>query len=59
MKYNESAEGKTQFETQMVLNHKNAIKYVLENRSSTQWAKVEFFNVHSLLGKGLLVDDAL
>ncbi|GHV22160.1 hypothetical protein FACS189428_3780 [Clostridia bacterium] len=32
IKYNEAAEGKTQMETQMILNHKIAIKYVIENR---------------------------
>jgi len=32
IKYNEAAEGKSQMETQMVLNHKTAIKYIIENR---------------------------
>jgi hypothetical protein len=32
IKYNEVAEGKTQMETQMILNHKTAIKYLIDHR---------------------------
>jgi len=32
IKYNNVAENKTQEETQMILNHKNAIKYIIDNK---------------------------
>ena len=59
IKYNNSAEWKTQAETQMILNHKNAIKYILDNRATITYTKSEFQNIHTLLGKWLLLEDYL
>ncbi|MDD2745503.1 MAG: Fic family protein, partial [Candidatus Gracilibacteria bacterium] len=59
IKYNSSAEGKSQFETQMILNHKNAIKYIIENRKNIQYSKIEFQNIHTLLAQGLLTENNL
>jgi Fic family protein len=56
LKYNEAAEGKSQMETQMILNHKTAIKYLIDNRKNIQYTKQEFMNIHALLAKGLLVE---
>jgi len=33
IKYGESAEGKTVFETQMILNHKEVIKYIIDEKN--------------------------
>jgi Fic family protein len=51
IKYNTSPDGKSPFETQMILNHKNAIKYIIENRIAIQYVKSEFQNIHGLLGE--------
>jgi len=59
IKYNSAAEWKTQVETQMILNHKNAIKYIIDNRKEISYTKMEFQNIHSLLWKWLLLEDYL
>ncbi|NDK09119.1 DeoR family transcriptional regulator, partial [Candidatus Gracilibacteria bacterium] len=59
IKYNNSAEGKTQVETQMILNHKNAIKYIIDNKKEIKLSTQDFQNIHILLGKGLLLEDYL
>ena len=59
IKYNTVAEWKNQFETQMVLNHKNAIKYIIDNRNLINYTKIEFQNIHKFLWKWLLIEDYL
>ncbi|PID86351.1 hypothetical protein CSB08_01150 [Candidatus Gracilibacteria bacterium] len=59
IKYNNSNEEKTKEETQMILNHKNAIKYLIENKKQIKFSKSDFQNIHILLGKGLLQDNFL
>jgi Fic family protein len=34
IKYGERAEGKTAFETQMILNHKEVIKYIIDEKNN-------------------------
>lgn len=59
IKYNNSAEWKTQVETQMILNHKNAIKYIIDNKKEIKLSKEDFQNIHIFLWKGLLLDSHL
>lgn len=59
IKYNNSAEWKTIEETQMILNHKNAIKYIIDNKKEIKLSKKDFENIHRLLWKWLLIDDYL
>ncbi len=59
IKYNNSAEEKTQVETQMILNHKNAIKYIIDNKNTINLLKEDFQNLHKFLWKGLLLDSHL
>jgi Fic family protein len=59
IKYNSVAEWKSQVETQMILNHKNAIKYIIDNRKEINYTKQEFQNIHYLLWKWLLIEDYL
>lgn len=59
IKYNNSAEWKTTQETQMILNHKNAIKYIIDNKKDLSLWKKDFENIHILLWKWLLLDDYL
>jgi Fic family protein len=59
IKANEKALGKTKEETQMILNHKEVINYIIDNKSSLSLDKKTFFDIHTLLGKGLLRDEDL
>jgi Fic family protein len=59
IKYNNSAEWKTQVETQMILNHKNAIKYIIDNKSEIKLSKEDFQNIHIFLWKALLLNSHL
>lgn len=59
IKYNNSADWKTQTETQMILNHKNAIKYIIDNKNLINYSKIEFQNIHKFLWKWLLLEDYL
>lgn len=59
IKYNNSAQWKTQVETQMILNHKNAIKYIVDNKKEISLSKQDFQNIHILLWKWLLTESYL
>ncbi len=59
VKYNNSAEGKTSQETQMIINHKNAIKYIIDNKKQIKLCKQDFENIHRLLWKWILLEDQL
>jgi len=59
IKYNNSAEWKTIEETQMILNHKNAIKYIIDNKKEISLSVEDFENIHKLLWKWLLIDNYL
>lgn len=59
IKYNNSADWKTAEETQMILNHKNAIKYIIDNKKDIDLWVEDFENIHKLLWKWLLVEDYL
>lgn len=59
VKYNNSAEWKTVEETQMILNHKNSIKYIIDNKKEIDLNIEDFENIHILLWKWLLVDEYL
>lgn len=54
--YNEIAEDKAKDETQMILNHKEAIEYMVYYRKELWFQKKIFFEIHSLLWKWLLRD---
>lgn len=59
IKYNEEAVGKKKEETQMILNHKNAIEYIIQRKNQFHLTKQEFCELHTLLGKGLIHDTYL
>lgn len=59
IRYNETATGKTQEETQMILNHKEAINYIINQKNDIAVDKRSVFDLHSLLGKWLLRDNDL
>lgn len=59
IKYNEEAEGKKKEETQMILNHKSAIEYLIAWKNNFHLSKQEFCELHTLLGKWLIHDTYL
>lgn len=59
IKYWENAIGKTAFETQMILNHKNVLKYIIEHKNSITLNSKAFFEVHTLLAENILNDSYL
>lgn len=52
----EAAEGKKAMETQMLLNHKDAIELVVEQADEVGFNKYTILNLHALLSNNLLAD---
>jgi prophage maintenance system killer protein len=58
IEFGQAAEGKAAFETQMILNHKEAILYLVENIHDVRIDVREIKTLHALLSRGLLADPA-
>lgn len=58
IEYGQAAEGKAADETQMILNHKEAITYLIENITEIAIDVREVKNMHSLLSRGLVDPNA-
>lgn len=54
LKYSEINKQKSREETQMILNHKKAIEHLIFYKSDLDFSQKTFFEVHQLLGEGLL-----
>lgn len=50
------AEGKDRLETQMILNHKQAIEFLVNQAPETGFDRYTFMNLHALLSQNLLGD---
>ncbi|MEF2175212.1 MAG: Fic family protein [Candidatus Absconditabacteria bacterium] len=59
LKYNEINKEKTQEETQMILNHKKAIEYMIYYKKDLDFNKNTFSEIHTLLGDKLLLKNDL
>lgn len=59
IKYNEINKEKTQQETQMILNHKKAIEYMIYYKKELNFNRNTFFEIHSLLWEKLLLKNDL
>lgn len=59
LKYSEINKEKTAEETQMIMNHKKAIEYMIYYKKELDFNKHTFFEIHSLLGEKLLLKDEL
>ena len=57
VKYNEEAEWKSKFETQMIINHKEVIKFLLDKNKDIIFSKDMFFKIHAMLSKWLITED--
>jgi hypothetical protein len=53
---NEFAEGLSDLEHQMMLNHKDAVEFVVNTAEDIQFDKYTVLNLHALLSNNLLVD---
>lgn len=59
IKFGEAVEGKDRKEALMILNHKDAIEYVVGNLDAITLARPDMFSIHALLSEGLLVNPAM
>ena len=50
------AEGKDQLETQMILNHKQAIEFLIDQANDIGFNRFTLLNIHALLSENLLHD---
>ena len=55
----EEAAGKDRKEAVMILNHKEAIEYVVDHLDEITMSRPDILNIHALLADGLLVDPAM
>lgn len=54
----QQAEGKAAFETQMILNHKSAIEFLVEGAADIGFDRYTILGLHALLSENLLGDPA-
>jgi Fic family protein len=59
IRFGQEASGKDRKEAVMILNHKEAIQYVVENLAAITIGRPDLFNIHALLADGLLADPAM
>lgn len=56
VRYGKELEGKDRKEAVMILNHKEAIRFIIDNLSVVTLSRKDLFDLHSLLADGLLAD---
>ena len=54
----EEAEGRAHFEAQMILNHKDAIEFLVSSADEIGFNRYTILNLHALLANNLLADSA-
>ena len=59
IQFGQEAVGKDRKEAVMILNHKEAIQYTVDNLAAITISRPDIFNIHALLADGLLVDPAM
>ena len=59
IRFGEEASGKDRKEAVMILNHKEAIQYVVDNLDAIAITRPDIGNIHALLADGLLADPAM
>ena len=58
IEHSRAAEGKDRLETQMILNHKQAIEFLVEQADDVRFDMHTFMNLHALLSENLLGNPA-
>ena len=59
IRFGEEAAGKDRKEALMILNHKEAIEFIVSNLDEITLRRVDLFGIHALLSDGLLVDPGM
>lgn len=59
IRYGEEAIGKDRREAVMILNHKEAIEYVVDHLADITISRTDILGIHALLADGLLIDPAM
>jgi hypothetical protein len=59
IRFGEEALGKDRKEALMILNHKEAIEFIVNNLDEVTLRRVDLFGIHALLSDGLLVDPGM
>lgn len=59
IRFGQEASGKDRKEAVMILNHKEAIQYVVEHLDEIAISRADLCNIHALLADGLLADPAM
>ena len=59
IRFGEEAAGKDRKEALMILNHKEAIQYVVDNLNEIEFRRNDLFAIHALLSDGLLNDPGM
>lgn len=59
IRFGEEAAGKDRKEALMILNHKEAIQFVVDSLGDITISRPDIFSIHALLSDGLLVDPAM
>ena len=59
IRFGQEASGKDRKEAVMILNHKEAIQYVVDNITTITISRTDICNIHALLADGLLADPAM
>ena len=59
IRFGEEASGKDRKEAVMILNHKDAIQYVVDHLQEITISRMDIFGIHALLADGLLADPAM
>ena len=59
IRFGEEASGKDRKEAVMILNHKEAIQYIVDSLDAVTISRPDLTNTHALLADGLLVDPAM
>ncbi|MCY4471865.1 MAG: Fic family protein [Kistimonas sp.] len=58
IEHGRSAQGKAAIETQMILNHKSAIEFLVEHIDTAKFNRYTLMNIHSALSENLLPNPA-
>ena len=59
IRFGDEAAGKDRKEAVMILNHKEAIRYIVDHLDEIAISRMDIFGVHALLADGLLADPAM
>ena len=58
IRFGEAAEGRERLEAQMILNHKDAIEFLVESGGEVGFNRYTILNLHAMLASNLLPDEA-